>query len=326
MPDLARRRLAIATAALALPRLARARESLLAQLQILCGYPAGGAADSVCRALARHLEGKAAARVVVENRPGAAGRLVVDDLKRARPGTAMLVTPASVVTLYPHVYESLAYDPLRDLVPVSTVARTGFALAVGPAVPTAVATFAEFVRWCHEQPAPVACGNAGAGSMPHLTAVVLARDVGLRLSHVPYRSGALAMQAAAAGEVPVALGTEAAVLPLRQTGRLRPLATTWNLRSPVLPDVPGFPQLGWPQLERLEWFGAFLAAGAPRESVNAIGDAMRAWSGNADAAAALARSGLAVDASTSAELRASLVAEQVYWGPVVRVSGFRPES
>lgn len=134
-------------------------------LRIVCGYPPGGSVDIVCRKLAERLGGgRLAMNAIVENKPGAAGRLAVDEVKRGpADGSVMLVTPASIVTMYPHIYRHLAYDPFTDLAPVSAVAATGFAFAVGSRVPAAVATIEDFARWCRANPSSAQCGNAGAG-------------------------------------------------------------------------------------------------------------------------------------------------------------------
>lgn len=94
------------------------------------------------------------------------------------------VTPASTLTLYPHVHRHLGYDVFADLAPVSTVASSGFALAVGPKAPLAVDSFEAFQQWCRAEPAAAQCGNAGAGSLPHFMAMLMAREAGITLGHI----------------------------------------------------------------------------------------------------------------------------------------------
>lgn len=315
---------ATVTAALLAPALVRAQRA--ETLRILCGYPPGGSVDVVCRKLAEKLSGRMAAQVIVENRPGAAGRLVVDELKRSAPGGAMLITPASVITMYPHVYRQLAYDPFADLAPVSTVATTAFALAVGPKVPGSVTTMPEFILWCRAAGTPVACGNAGAGSMPHFMAILVAREVGIEMSHIPYRGGQAAMQAAAAGEVPLAIATEGSARALKQAGRLRVLATTWERRSPFLPEAPSFREMGFAGLDQREWFGAFMAASSDGATTAAAAEAIRAVAQEADLRETWEKAGLAVETGSPAQLRQAMRAEYDFWGPLVKGSGFTPES
>ena len=323
-----RRRFGQTLFALALPTPFSARAQVKADaLRVLCGYPPGGAVDICARKVAEKLTGRVAATTLVENKPGAAGRLAVDELRRSPPDSpALLITPASVMTLYPHVYRRLAYDVFADVVPVCSVAATEFGLAVGPMVPASVATFEDFIAWCKAAPTATACGNAGAGSQPHLMAMLLAREARIELAHIPYRGGSASMQGAAAGEVPCAVATEAGARPMVQAGKLRVLATSGVDRSTFFPRTPTFAQLGLPALTQREWFGAFMPARTPSTMVAAVADAWRATAQDADVREAFDRVGIRVEASTPAELQAALRSEHDFWGPIVKASGFTPEA
>jgi tripartite-type tricarboxylate transporter receptor subunit TctC len=303
----------------------RSRAQRSDTLRIVCGYPPGGSLDVVSRKLAEKLAGRVGGNVVVDNKPGAAGRLGVEEVKRATPGSAMLVTPASTLTMYPHVYRQLAYDPFVDLVPVSTVATTAFALAVGSQVPPSVTSVQELVGWCRQQGASATCGNPGAGSMPHFMTLLLARELGVPLTPVPYRGGQVAMQGAAAGETAMALATESSARALQQARKLRVLATTWNRRSPFFPDSPSFSEAGVRALTQREWFGAFMPARTADAQVRLVAEAIAASTHDADVRDTWERTGLVVEVQGPAALRDALRAEHDFWGPVVRASGFTPE-
>lgn len=294
-------------------------------LRIVNGYPPGGSIDIVSRKLAEKLAGRAARNVLVENKPGAAGRLAIDEVRRALPGSAMLVTPASTMTMYPHVYRRLSYDPFTDLVPVSAVATSGFALAVGPKVDASVATIHDLVTWCRANPAGATCGHAGSGSMPHFMVLIAAREMRVPLTPVPYRGGLASVQGTAAGETAMALATESSVRALQQAGKVRALATTWDRRSPFLPAVPTFRESGITMSQR-EWFGAFVPARTPEAQVRELSELLRTVLGESDVQDAWERSSLTADAGGPAALREALRAEHDFWGPVVRASGFTPES
>jgi tripartite-type tricarboxylate transporter receptor subunit TctC len=304
---------------LAQPRLASAR--------ILCGYPAGGIIDVVARKLAERLSATYAGSVLVDNKPGAAGRLAVEALKGAAPdGSTLLVTPGSVAMMYPHIYRNLAYDVFVDLTPVSIVANSGFALAVGPAVPASVASLEEFLQWCRQDRAKAQCGNPGAGSLPHFMAMILARESRVELTHVPYRGGLLAMQDAAAGQVSAALSTEAAALALARDGKLRVLATTGPLRSPFLPHAPTFRELGYPALTQREWFAVFMPARTPPAVVASAAEAIQSALREPDLRDVWQKGALYAESSSPAELQATLRRDFDFWGPVIRASGFTPEA
>ena len=302
-------------------------QSLPPLLRMLCGYPPGGVLDIVSRKLAEHLGGKLAVQAIVDNRPGAAGRLAVEELKRsAGDGLTLLLTPASVMTMYPHVYRRLGYDVFADVKPVSTVASFAFALSVGPAVPPSVRGMGDFARWCRAEPERATCANPGAGSMPHFMAVLLARETGIEMRHIPYRGGPAAMLAIAAGDVAAAMTTESLARTQHEAGRIRVLATSGRTRSPLFPGAATFGELGWPALTQQEWYGAFVSAATADAIVRRTADALHAALESEDVRQAWDRVGLAIESSTPEQLGASLRREFEFWGPVIKSSGFTPES
>jgi tripartite-type tricarboxylate transporter receptor subunit TctC len=156
-------------------------------VRIIVGFPAGGIVDIIARELAEaikpHLGGRT---VIVEPRPGAGGRIAVGALKpAAADGNTLLLTPSSIMTLYPHVFNKLPYDPLKDFVPVSTVCMSANALAVGMHVP--VKTLAEFITWCKANPKDATYASPGAGSAPHFLGAQIASAAGVEMLHVPYK-------------------------------------------------------------------------------------------------------------------------------------------
>ncbi len=295
--------------------------------RILVGYPPGGSVDITARKLAEQLTGRIARQVLVDNKPGAAGRLAVEALKTAAAdGATWLITPGSVMNMYPHIYKGLAYDVFHDLLPVSVVANTGFALAVGPMVPASVRHVDEFIAWCKANPLFAQCGNPGAGSLPHFMALLLARDGKLDMTHVPFRGGSAAMQAVAAGQVSAALSTESSALALAQAGKLRVLASAGPDRSAFFPQVPTFREQGYANLVQREWFGAFVPAKTPAGAVQALADALRTALREPEVQDIWRKAGLTAESSTPLELQQALRREHDFWGPIIRASGFTPEA
>jgi tripartite-type tricarboxylate transporter receptor subunit TctC len=324
-----RRRWLGSVAALSLSRIAPviAQPAKFETARLLCGYPPGGSIDVVCRALAGAMTGHYARTVLVDNKPGASGRLVVDDLKRAAPdGATLLVTPASVLTMYPFVYRQLSYDPFSDLVPVSMLASIGFALVVGPKVPEAVRDVADFVAWCKANPKAADCGNAGSGSLPHFLAMLLARDAGIEMTHIPYKGTSAALQDAAGGQVSAVLATEPSAMPLIGSGHVRALATSWEDRSPFLPRVPSFKEQGLARLTQREWFGAFLPKGSAAATVAVATAEMRSATMTDEVRKTWQKTALRPEGSTAQELEVALRTENGFWGPVIKASGFTPEA
>ncbi len=156
-------------------------------LRIVVGFPAGGIVDIIARdlgeALKPHLGGRS---VIVEAKPGAGGRIGVTTVKNAPPdGNTLLLTPSSIMTLYPHVFNKLGYDAQKDFAPISTVCMSANALAVGAHVP--VKTLAEFIAWCKANPKDANYASPGAGSAPHFLGAQIAGAAGIEMLHVPYK-------------------------------------------------------------------------------------------------------------------------------------------
>jgi len=314
-----------ATAALAgWPILSRAQA--LETARILVGFPPGGTVDAVARRVAEKLRGNYAKTVVVENKPGAGGRLAVEELKRSAPdGTTLLVTPAAMITLYPHVYTKLAYG-VDDVTPVSTVAQVAFAFGVGPAVPESVKNIKDFLAWAKANPAMANYGSPGAGSPPHMEGALLSKESGVELRHVPYRGSAPGIQDLLGGQVTAFSSPIGDYLPHLKSGKLRVLATSGAARSRFAPDVPTYTEQGFKALEMVEWYGLFLPAKAAPEVVQRAATAVRAAMTSPDMAEGLAAFGMEVQVSSPAELTKAVNDENAAWGPIIKKVGFTPEA
>jgi tripartite-type tricarboxylate transporter receptor subunit TctC len=321
------RRTLIQAAALAAgtwPLLGRAQS--LETARILTGFPAGGTVDIVARRVADKLRGPYAKVTLVENKPGAGGRLAVDELRRAaNDGSQLLVTPAAMITLYPHIYAKLPYG-LEDVTPVCSATSVVFGLGVGPAVPDTVKTLKDFLAWAKANPAKASYGSPGAGSPPHFVGALLAKESGVDLAHVPYRGTVPGIQDLIGGQVASFSGPIGDYLPHLKTGRLRVLATSGPKRSRFLPDVPTYTELGMKALEQVEWYGFFLPGKASPEVVQKAAAAIRAAMSAPEMAEGLAPYGLEVAVNTPAELAKAVKDENAAWAPIVKRVGFTPEA
>jgi tripartite-type tricarboxylate transporter receptor subunit TctC len=196
----------------------------------------------------------------VENRPGSNGNIAGDLAAKSAPdGYTLVLAPDSQIVVNPHLYPKLAYDPIKDLVPVSTVATSQFFLAVNPQVP--VKTFQEFIDYAKKANPPLAYGSAGNGSAHHLMMELLKQHAKLDMSHVPYRSGAPAATALVAGEVPVMISGASNAVQMKG-GKIRPLATTGAQRSLLFPELPTIGEF-YPGYEFTVWLGIFAPAATP---------------------------------------------------------------
>jgi tripartite-type tricarboxylate transporter receptor subunit TctC len=292
--------------------------------RIVVGFPPGGSADTVARLYAERLRGRYAPQVIVEHRAGAGGRLAIDAVKGARPdGTTLLQTPSAMLIIYPHLYlRTLRYDALTDFVPVTPVCAYPFALAVRADHPAT--TLSEFVAWAKRQPGAVPFSSPAAGSVPHFLGVQMAKAFGLRLTHVPYRGAAPALHDLISGQIPVVLMVLGEVTELHRRGQARILAVSSPERTPRVPELPTFAELGQPDLTAEEWFGVLLPAGAPAPIVEALHRAIVAAAGTPELQEALARLEYRASTSFPETFAGRIRAERERWGPIVRESDFKP--
>jgi tripartite-type tricarboxylate transporter receptor subunit TctC len=315
---------AAGVATLGWPFVASAQD--IATTKVLCGFPAGGTTDAVSRRVAEKLQSGGYAKVaLVENKAGAGGRLAVEELKRSpADGSALLLTPAAMITLYPHLYTKLAYR-IEDVTAVCTACQIVFGFGVGPAVPESVKNLKEFLAWAKANITQANYGSPGAGSPPHFLGALLAKETGLDLRHVAYRGSAPGIQDLLGGQVAAMSSPIGDYLPHLKAGKLRLLATSGATRSRFAPDVPTYAEQGFKNLTMSEWYGFFLPGKATPDVVQRAASAIRAAVGSPDVIEAFAQLGLEAGANTPAELAKAVKDENAAWGPIVKTVGFKPE-
>jgi tripartite-type tricarboxylate transporter receptor subunit TctC len=291
-------------------------------LVLVVGFPPGGGTDIIARILAERLRVPFASAVIVENKPGAAARASVDFVKNAEPdGHVMLFTPDFPITVYPHSFRSLSYDPLRDLVAVATTARSMLTYSVGPMVPASVTSLAAFVQWCKANPASSSYATTAAGGTPHFVGVMFANAAGLAMTPVHYRGGAPALQDLIGGHVAAGVNPISESMSFAKSGSLRILAVSGAERSPFLPEVPTMREQGF-DVVVAGWLGGFVPARTPPDIVRALGAAIGDAVNAPDMAAALAKFGNVPSFQGPDEFAATVRADLARWGPVVKASGF----
>jgi tripartite-type tricarboxylate transporter receptor subunit TctC len=294
--------------------------------RIVVGFPPGGTADIVARLVADKLRGVYAPSVIVENRPGGAGRTAAEHVKSAEAdGSVVLLTPRSMLTVFPHLYQSLGYDALRDFLPVTSAGNFPFAITAGPAAPDTVRTLPDFIKWAKANPKGGAFASPGAGTSAHFVGLVLSRSSGVSLTHVPYKGAQPAVQDLLGGQVPVAVLPQGDVLPHVRAGKLRVLATTGSQRSPFFKDAPTAKEAGFRQIEAEEGFVIVVPAKVPPLVADRLGTLIRAGQQSADVLERFGQLGLDARPSSAAETARLLKADYDRWGPIVKASGFRAE-
>jgi tripartite-type tricarboxylate transporter receptor subunit TctC len=304
-------------------------EQPLPLARLLLGAPPGGVGDLMARRLADKLRGRYARSVVVENRPGAGGQLAAVAMKQGPDdGSLLLLTPSSLLTLYPHTYRQLPYRPDTDLAPAALVAWSAMAFAAGPAVPGTVRDFNDFLAWARAHPRAASYGSPASGSMPHLLVASLAHARGVGLTHIAYRGSTPALQDLRGGTLPAHAGPVGVFLPHLKSGHVRLLAVSGIRRSAFVPEVRTWREQGH-AVDAREWYGFFLPGRSKPGIVQHAAAVLRAAMLQPDMSEALAAFGLepaAAAANGPAELAGQMRADLEEWREPVRRIGFSAES
>ncbi|MEF7613222.1 Bug family tripartite tricarboxylate transporter substrate binding protein [Aquincola sp. MAHUQ-54] len=298
-------------------------QNLVESLKIVTGFAAGGTSDTVCRRAADGLRGVYAKSTLVENKTGAGGQIAIQSMKQSpADGSVLLQTPASMLTIYPHIYRKLQYDPVKDLVPVSTACLFEFGFAVGLLVPAAVKSMPEFLAWAKANPEHATFGSPAAGSTPHFTAEMLSRAGGANLRHAPYRGTQPAVLDLIGGQIAGVSGPIGDFMPHLPAGKIRLLGVSGSKRSRFVPEVPTFVEQGLKDVVTDEWFAFYLPAGTPPDVAARLNAAVRTVLAKPEVVEALAAMGLEAKASSAAELADMQKRDTAHWAPIVKAVGF----
>jgi len=327
-----RRHLLQTTSASAL--LASLGQSVFAQSQgfpfetarLITGFAAGGTSDTTCRRVATRLQPDYGKAVVVENRTGAGGQIAVTYVKsQPADGATILQTPTSILTIYPHIYKKLPYDPLVDLSPVTIACVFDFGFAVGPAVPLTIKTVPEFLAWAKTHPEGANFGSPAAGSTPHFIGALLGKSAGVELKHAAYRGTQPAMLDLLGGNIAAVSGPIGDITQHLPTGKVRILGVSGAKRSRFAPDVPTFEEQGIKDMTHSEWFAFLLPAKASPEVVARANAAFKQALAQKDVIDGLAGFGLEAMSSTPGELTELIKKDTAKWAPIVKQVGFTAE-
>jgi tripartite-type tricarboxylate transporter receptor subunit TctC len=241
-------------------------------VRVIVPFSAGGVTDTAARLWAQLVADRLGQAFVIENQAGAGSNLGIGAVSRATPDGYTLLMAASAFAINPSLYKKIPYDP-KGFEPITMLGVTPSAVIVHPSVPAK--TFAEFVKVIQSNPGKYAIANSGIGTPQFLQGELLKRTFKLELTPVPFSGGSGAIQAIVGGHVQVAFGALTAVPPFVRAGQLRALAVTGTERSPLLPDVPTFKELGTPDFESGTWVALLAPRGTPQDIVTKLYEATR---------------------------------------------------
>lgn len=310
--------LGAAVAATVIPAFAQA-----APVRILVGFPPGGSADTTARLIAEKMSAIMGNPVIVENRPGAGGRIAAQAVKDAAPdGNMLMIAPLAVMVVQPVVFKSVKYDTTKDFTPIGNAALFPLAVAVGPATPAK--TFAELIAWLKANPMQANFGSPATGSLPHFLGEMIGQALNVKIQHVPYQGGAPLMTALLGSQLPVGIDTPAEFAENHRAGKLKILAVSGGQRAAQFPDVPTLREQGV-NLEASAWFGIFGPAGMPAARTESLSTALSAALRQPDVISKLAALGLQAAPESSAEMARRMAADKARWEPVIKSTGFQAD-
>ena len=237
-------------------------------IRVVVNFPPGGAADVIARSVAAPLQESLGQPVVVENRAGSGGNLGGDVVAKAAPdGYTLLMSSGGMVSVNPHIYAKMSFDPAKDLAPVAAAARVLVFLVVKPEFPAANAK--DFIANLKANPGKRSFGSPGNGSSPHLAGEMMKAQAGVFAVHVPYRGAAPALTDLLAGQLDFLFDPGIAI-PHVKSGKLKMLAVGSPKRSPLFPDVPTLDEIGLKNFDADTVFGFYAPAGTPPELINKL--------------------------------------------------------
>ncbi|GAB4066737.1 tripartite tricarboxylate transporter substrate binding protein [Ancylobacter sonchi] len=291
-------------------------------VRIVVPFAPGGTSDILARLIAPKLSEAVGQPVVVENKPGAAGNIGADAVAKAKPdGHTLLLMDIGSLAVAPSLFPDLTYNVENDLAPVGMVMFGPYVLAANPSVPAK--NVAELVAYAKANPGKLAVANSGVGALNHITAVALARDLGIEWKNVPYKGGAAASRAVVSDESNVIINGATATLPFVTNKQLVGIAVTGEERLATLPDVETFKQAKLPLSDAGTWQGLLTTGKTPPEVVARLNAELNKILALPEIKEKVAEQGGAVRPGTPEAVKTWLTTNIKNWGDIVRAADIK---
>lgn len=293
-------------------------------IKLVVPFPPGGGTDVLARMLAEKLRPLLNQTVVIDNKPGATGNIGNDFVAKATADGHTVLIQGTIIGMFPHIFAKLAYDPLKDLAAVGTIAESPNVIVVNPASP--FSTLQDMVSAAKADPSkPLNYGTAGVGSPQHLAMEQLAALAGVKLQHVNYRGTTPAVNDLLANQTQLGAYSLSSMLPLIQGKRVRVIAVMSEKRTSLLPDALTVSELGYKGVDSSIRFALFVPAGTPQDVVTKLANANRQALADPALNESFHKAGYEIVAATPQQTAAMVQREHNVWGPVVRQLGLKPE-
>jgi len=285
--------------------------------------PGAGILDIMTRLLSQHLTARLGQQIVVDNKPGAGNNLGAEFVARAPADGYTLLMSNTSLTVSPHLYARLGYDPMGDLVPVTQVNSAPLMVVLHPSVKAS--SVAELIALAKANPGKLNYGSGGIGSTPYLATELFKSMTGIDVVHVPYKGGAPALADLVAGQIAFMIENVPGTMPFVKDGKLRALAITSQKRSPLAPDLPTVAEAGVPGYEMIGWNGVFVAKGTPPAIVERLAREIAAVLALPEVQAQFVKLGAEPVGSTPPQFAAFFRAEAERWARILKERGIKPE-
>jgi len=311
--------LVFALAATAISASALAQNWPNGTVTVVVPWPAGGPSDIAARPLAKGLTTNLKDSFVIDNRGGGGGNIGTAAVTRAKPdGQTLLITSSAPIVINPSLYKKMAFDPAKDLTPVTNLLRAPLVLVAHPSVPAK--NLKELMTFIESKKGQFSYASAGNGTPQHLTGELFRGASKLDMVHVPYKGSAPAISDLLGGHIPIMFDSTIAIMPHIKSGKVKPIAISGAKRSPLLPDVPTFAEAGLP-IESYAWYGLFVPANTPKAVVDKINVESQKVMKSADFQRVLADTGTEYVGDTPENFNKFVVAEAEKWSKIVKSSG-----
>ncbi|MCW5746272.1 MAG: tripartite tricarboxylate transporter substrate binding protein [Alphaproteobacteria bacterium] len=293
-------------------------------VRILVGFAAGGGNDVVARILAQKMGESLGQSVIVDNKAGASGLIAADILAKAPPdGLTLMVASQTTYCVAPVLYRSVKFNAEKDCAGVALLGASPLVPVVHPSV--AAKSVAELIALAKARPGVINIGSGGVGTTPHMAGELFMTMAGIKMTSVPYRGEAPALNDLLSGQLPVLFSNISVCLPHVKSGALRALGVTSPARSPAAPDLPTLAESGLPDFEVETWFGLTAPAGTPRDIIARLnGDTLKALA-DPEVRRKFADLGMSVGGGTPEHLDALIKSETDKWAKVIREAGIRAD-
>jgi len=310
-------RTVLATAAMVVAAAVGAQSFPSRPVTLTVGFAPGGGTDTAARIIAQKLGENLGQSVVVDNKTGAGGNIAAQHIAMAPPdGYTIHLTSVGPMTVAPHIVKDLAYDPKRDIAPITMGVVFPNVFVVHSGVPAK--TLAEFVALAKQKPGQLTYASAGVGGAGHLAGELFKERAGIDMLHVPYKGGGPAMTDLLGGRIDMYVGVPSTVAPHIDAGKLRALATTGAKRASTMPSVPTVAESGYPGFEATNWYAFVAPAKTPKDLLDFWNHELTKVLNDPSVNAELAKHGLDPAPGTRDELAQYMERESQKWGKVVR--------